>query len=173
METTAGQVGITIDGRSAVVAADTTILQAARQLGIAIPTLCHHRGLNPYGACRICLVEVDSPRGPKQVSSCNHPVSDGMVVRTDTNAVKEGRRTILELLLAKAPDSTELQALAKELGVEGTPFETAKEGKCILCGLCVRVCTAPAPWSAPPAPSRSIPSPNGAPSPTSPATIKA
>ena len=106
METTATDtLSVTIDGRTSSVAAGTTILNAARQMGIAIPTLCNYRGLEPLGACRVCIVEIDSPRGPRQVASCSYPVENGMVVRTDTPAIQDSRRTILELLLAQAPQS--------------------------------------------------------------------
>ena len=109
-------------------------------MAVAIPTLCNYRGLSPYGACRICLVEIDTAGGPKQVAACSHPVEDNLVVRTDTDGIRESRRTILELLLAQAPDSTELAGIAAGLGIRSTPFEAAPEGKCILCGLCVSVC---------------------------------
>ena len=138
--TSSDRVRITIDGRATTAAADATILDAARQMGVSIPTLCHYRGLSPYGACRICLVEIDTLRGPRQVASCSYPVEDGLVVRTGTEAVRESRRTVLELLLAEAPQSQELAQLAAELGVSSTPLEKAAEGKCILCGLCVRTC---------------------------------
>ena len=138
--TSSDRVRITIDGRATTAAASATILDAARQMGIAIPTLCHYRGLSPYGACRVCLVEIDTPRGPRQVASCSHPVEEGLVVRTGTEAVQESRRTVLELLLAEAPQSPDLARLAAELGVSRTPLEPAAEGKCILCGLCVRTC---------------------------------
>lgn len=129
-----------IDGRRAEIAPGVTVLNAARQLGISIPTLCYYAGLSPYGACRICLVEIDTPAGPKQVASCSYPVEEGLVVRTETPAVKESRQMVLRLFLAQAPDSPELQRIAKELGVEETPFAKAEKGKCIQCGLCVRVC---------------------------------
>ena len=138
--TTSDRVRITIDGRATTTAATATILDAARQMGISIPTLCHYRGMSPYGACRVCLVEIDTPRGPRQVASCSYPVEENLVVRTDTEAVKESRRTVLELLLAEAPESQDLAQLAAELGVDRTPLEKAAEGKCILCGLCVRTC---------------------------------
>jgi heterodisulfide reductase subunit A len=134
------RVQVTVDGRTADVARGTTVLEAARQMGIAIPTLCYYRGLSPYGACRVCLVEIDTPRGPKQVASCSHPVEDKLVVRTDTEAVLESRRTVLELLLAQAPESKELAEMAAGLGVKHSAFQRAEHGECILCGLCVRVC---------------------------------
>lgn len=134
------RVRVTLDGRTAEVARGSTILDAARQMAISIPTLCHYRGISPYGACRICVVEIDTAGGPKQVAACSHPVEENLTVRTDTDGVRESRRTVLELLLAQAPDSRELAGIAAGLGIRSTPFEPAGKGKCILCGLCVRVC---------------------------------
>jgi len=136
-----GRALITIDGRTSEVLKGTTVLDAARQMGISIPTLCHYRGLSPYGACRVCLVEMETPRGPKLVASCSHKIDGDLVVHTDTEQVRESRQLVLELLLAQAPDSEELAELAREYGVESTPFEPEPEGKCVLCGLCTRVCS--------------------------------
>ncbi len=142
MGTTASdRVLVTVDGRTAEVPRGTSILNAARQMGVSIPTLCNYRGLSPYGACRVCLVELETPRGGQLVASCSFPLESDLVVHTETDSVKESRRTILELLLAQAPDSRELATFAAGLGVESTPFEPAAEGKCILCGLCARVCS--------------------------------
>lgn len=135
-----GLVQLTVDGRKARVAPGTTILDAARQMGITIPTLCNYRGLTPYGACRVCLVELETPRGRQMVASCSYPVDTELTVHTDSEQIRESRRTVLELLLAQAPDSTELAEFAANLGVKQTPFERAAEGKCVLCGLCARVC---------------------------------
>jgi NADH dehydrogenase/NADH:ubiquinone oxidoreductase subunit G len=102
---TTDKISVTIDGRTADVAPGTTILNAARQIGIAIPTLCHYRGLEPLGACRVCIVELETPRGRRQVSSCSYPVENNMTVHTDSPQIRESRKTILELLLARAPIS--------------------------------------------------------------------
>ena len=82
------KVRVILDGRTAEVARGTTILDAARGMAVAIPTLCNYRGLSPCGACRICVVEIDTAGGPKQVAACSHPVEDNLVVRTDTDAPK-------------------------------------------------------------------------------------
>ena len=75
---------VNVDGRTAEVPRGTTVLNAARQMGVAIPTLCNYRGLSPYGACRVCLVEIETPRGGQLVASCSHPVEDNLVVHTET-----------------------------------------------------------------------------------------
>ena len=131
---------VTIDGRSSEVSIGTTILDAARQMGISIPTLCHYGGITPAGACRVCLVEIEVGSARKMVSSCSHPIEGDLVVHTASDAVLETRRTVIELLLAQAPDSRELRDFAAENGVESTAFASAEEGKCVLCGLCTRVC---------------------------------
>jgi heterodisulfide reductase subunit A2 len=133
-------ISVTIDGKKNDVAPGTTILSAARQMGIAIPTLCNYRGLEPLGACRVCIVELETPRGRRQVSSCSYPAENNMVVHTDSPQIRENRKTILELLLAQAPQSKKLSEFAARLGVTSTPYRKAKGGSCILCGLCVRVC---------------------------------
>ncbi len=132
---------LTIDGQKVQVKEGATLLQAARQLGIEIPTLCYHEALAPYGACRLCLVEIEEPR-PALVTSCTYPAEEGLVVRTETEWVKRIRRVILELLLARCPTSKAIRDLAQRLGVKETRFPPlgAEEELCFLCGLCVRVC---------------------------------
>jgi len=140
----------------------TTILEAARRVGVRIPTLCYLEGLQAIGACRVCLVEVEGAK--TLVPSCVTPVSDGMKVKTNSRRVREARRTVVELLLSdhdgdcqtcERNDDCELQALARELGIkevryrgetsrkivdESTPALVRDTAKCILCRRCATVC---------------------------------
>jgi bidirectional [NiFe] hydrogenase diaphorase subunit len=128
-----------IDGREVEAREGMTVLEAAQSAGIFIPTLCHHEKLEPYGGCRICIVEVEVRGWTKLVVSCVYPVEKNLVVRTRSEKVDRIRKMILELLLAHAPDSVELQDLAQEYGADKDRFE--KEASfCIHCGLCVRYC---------------------------------
>lgn len=139
-----------------------TILDAAKSVGIHIPTLCHLKNLFPTGACRICSVEVEGQRG--LIPSCAYPVYQGMVVETDSNRVQRSRKTIVELLIENHPQdclicvrnkNCELQDLSAQYGVRehryagehkdhaidiSSPSMERDPAKCILCGRCVRVC---------------------------------
>jgi heterodisulfide reductase subunit A len=115
------------------------ILQVAEKYGVDIPTLCHHKALDPAGMCRMCTVEVFDGRRTRYVTSCNYPIWEGMEVKTDTEIVREGRKLIAEMLLARCPESAAVQALAKSHGVEKPRFQTGDD-TCILCGLCTRMC---------------------------------
>ena len=117
----------------------TTILEAARALGFPIPTLCHMEGLTPYGACRLCIVEIGEGPKAKMVSSCTYPAEEGLKVRTASDRVVKARKMIIELLLATCPQSKEIQDLASAHGVRRQRFRQEHED-CILCGLCVRMC---------------------------------
>jgi NADH dehydrogenase/NADH:ubiquinone oxidoreductase subunit G len=129
-----------IDGKEATVKEGVTILQAAQSLGIEIPTLCHNEKLDDYGACRICLVEVEISGRTRLVASCVYPVEANLVVRTRSDKIDKTRKMILEEMLAHAPDSEPLQLLAQKYGADKSRF--AKEPSfCILCGLCVRYCS--------------------------------
>ncbi|MFH1717883.1 MAG: FAD-dependent oxidoreductase [Planctomycetota bacterium] len=130
---------LTIDNKKVEVEEGSTVLQAAEKIGIKIPTLCHHRSLKPYGACRVCLVEFERPQGSIIQASCVYPAQEGLVVRTDTERVLKTRRMMLELLLARCPDSKTIREMAKEYGLEESRFPK-KNDDCILCGLCTRVC---------------------------------
>ena len=128
-----------IDGKEVGAREGMTILEAAQNVGISIPTLCHHEKLEPYGGCRICTVEVEVRGWTKLVVSCIYQVEKNLIVRTRSEKVDRIRKMILELLLAHAPDSVELQDLAQEYGADKDRFE--KEASfCIHCGLCVRYC---------------------------------
>jgi NADH dehydrogenase/NADH:ubiquinone oxidoreductase subunit G len=135
----AAMVEITINGLKLSVEKGTTLLEAATFLGFPIPTLCHMEGLSPYGACRLCLVEIGSGPGAKLVSSCTYPVQEGLEVRTSSARVMRARKMMIELLLASCPQSKVIQDLASEHGVNQQRFRQEHED-CILCGLCVRMC---------------------------------
>lgn len=128
-----------IDGREVTAGSDMTVLQAARAAGIHIPTLCHHEKLEPFGGCRMCMVEVEAKGRKSYVVSCLYPVARDLVVRTRSERVDRIRRVILEELLAHAPNSPELVELAREYQADANRFEM-DPSFCILCGLCVRYC---------------------------------
>jgi NADH dehydrogenase/NADH:ubiquinone oxidoreductase subunit G len=117
----------------------STLLEAARFMGFPIPTLCHMEGLSPYGACRLCVVEIGEGTRAKLVSSCTYPVEEGLKVRTASERVMKARRMVIELLLASCPQSKQIQDLASSFGVRQQRFKQEHED-CILCGLCVRMC---------------------------------
>jgi iron-only hydrogenase group A len=154
---------LTIDDQPVEVAPGTTILEAARQIGINIPTLCYHPDLNTKAMCRICLVEVEGARALQ--TACSQPVAPLMKVRTNTAAVRETRKLNLELLLSNHPQDClncvrnqkcELQALSESMGVRSQRFRSTEKrhlpidasspsivrdpAKCILCRRCVAVC---------------------------------
>jgi heterodisulfide reductase subunit A len=130
---------LTVDGIEVDVDPGRTVLQAAEEAGVKIPTLCHHRALAPYGACRVCLVEVEMSRGSRIEASCVYPAQDGLVVSTNTERVRRTRKVMVELLLARCPEARAVKELALDLGIDETRFPK-KHDNCILCGLCVRVC---------------------------------
>jgi len=129
-----------INGLPVTIEEGTTILEAAQFLGFPIPTLCHVDGLSPYGACRICVVEIGEGAKAKLVSSCTYPAEDGLHVRTSSVRVIRARRMILELLLATCPQSKVIQDLASAYEVRQQRFRQENED-CILCGLCARMCS--------------------------------
>ncbi len=158
-----GQITVTIDGTDVKVPMGTTVLEAARQIGIRIPTLCHHPDLCVAGVCRICVVEVEGQRTLQ--AACAYPITGSLKVKTHTRKVRQARRHILDLLLSthygecyscKRNNNCELQSLAKEYGVDFYRFGHVTESqypkdessysvirdmdKCILCRRCVRTC---------------------------------
>ena len=156
------EVTINIDGDIVQVPENYSVLKACREAGINIPTLCYLEGINEVGACRLCLVEVEGQRTLK--ASCVLPVSEGMVVKTNTKRVRKARKTNLELILSNhnrecttcdRSGKCELQRISDELGVREIRYEGTKhvtpvdasspsivrdQTKCILCGRCVNVC---------------------------------
>lgn len=136
---------LSIDGKKVAVPEGSTILEAAHTAGVDIPTLCHHDGLEPWGGCRLCVVDLWQPGWDedwfKLVTSCNHPTSDGMRVLTKSSRVLETRGVILDLLLARCPDAPLIQKLAADHGIEETSYTPREDpDDCILCALCTRVC---------------------------------
>jgi len=128
-----------INGLNVSVDKGTTILEAAQSIGFPIPTLCHKEGLTPYGACRLCVVEIGEGDRAKLVSSCTYPAEEGMKVRTASRRVVKARKMIIELLLASSPQSKTIQDIAAWYNVKQQRFRQEFED-CILCGLCVRMC---------------------------------
>jgi len=132
---------LTINGKKVKANDNTTLLEISRKLSIPIPTLCHHPDLAPRGSCRLCTVEVSENGKTRMVTACNYPAREGIEVQTHSAKVLQTRRILAELLLARCPEVAFIQNLARELGVEKTPFKTEDPGNnCILCGLCVRTC---------------------------------
>jgi NADH dehydrogenase/NADH:ubiquinone oxidoreductase subunit G len=130
---------VQIDGKEVKATEGMTILEAAQSAGISIPTLCHHEKLEPFGACRLCIVKVQVGNWSKHVVSCVYPVEENLVVTTRSKKIDKIRKMILELQLAHAPDSPDLIELAREYGADRDRFE--KDASfCIHCGLCVRYC---------------------------------
>jgi NADH dehydrogenase/NADH:ubiquinone oxidoreductase subunit G len=132
-------INLTINGLPTTVEEGSTLLEAARFLGFPIPTLCHMEGLSPYGACRLCVVEIGEGERARLVTSCTYPAEEGLKVRTASARVVRARRMILELLLASCPQSKTIQDLASAHDIRQQRFRQEYED-CILCGRCVRYC---------------------------------
>jgi bidirectional [NiFe] hydrogenase diaphorase subunit len=133
------EISLLIDGKTVAATEDMTVLAAAASAGISIPTVCHHEKLEPFGGCRLCTVEAEIGGRTNLVAACVYPVQPGLVVRTRSEQIDKIRKVLTEQLLAYAPESDVLKALAKEYLADKDRF--AKEPSfCILCGLCVRYC---------------------------------
>lgn len=135
-------VTLTINGREHQAEEGTTILELARSRGIPIPALCNHEAVKPYGACRLCMVEIAKDGRSRLVTSCLYQVEEGLEVQTHSEKVINVRRGIVELLLSRCPNVRVVRDLATELHIKEPLFPTENEDEdCILCGLCARVCT--------------------------------
>jgi formate dehydrogenase major subunit/NADH-quinone oxidoreductase subunit G len=156
-------VNLTIDGKQVTAPKDSTIYDAAKLNGIKIPILCHDKKLKPFGACRMCLVEVEQMKG-RQIPACTTPITEGMIIRTDTPDIIKARKLVLELLLLNHPldcpvcdkgGDCDLQNLTYEYQVNSNRFVDSKfqheidynnplierdMNRCVLCGKCVRIC---------------------------------
>jgi bidirectional [NiFe] hydrogenase diaphorase subunit len=132
-------IDIVINGRKVKAKEGSTILDNARALRLEIPTLCHHEDLSPFGACRLCAVEVKVNGKWHIATSCNTVVEKGMEIKTDTDRVRESRKLAAELLYYKYSDTEAVRGIAGKLGVD-VYDEPGEEHDCILCGLCVRTC---------------------------------
>ncbi len=131
---------LTINNQEVEVPEGTNLLTAIERCGLRVPTLCYHKALTPYGACRLCVVEVHAPgRAPTVQASCSYPALEGISVFTDTERVRRARKITAELLLARCPDSEVIQRIAAEYGVH-EPRIKKKYDDCVYCGLCVRMC---------------------------------
>jgi NADH dehydrogenase/NADH:ubiquinone oxidoreductase subunit G len=130
---------LNIDGQEIESEPERTVLEVAREHNIPIPTLCYHEALEPFAACRLCVVEVETGRGRQLVASCAYPCTDGLVVHTNSDAVLRSRHITVELLMASSAHIPIIRQLAEELGI-GEPRFTMEKDACILCGMCVRVC---------------------------------
>jgi len=155
-------ISLTINGQTVAVSEGTTVLEAARLARINLPTLCHHPDLEPYGGCRLCVVEIEGQRGLP--TACTTRAAAGMVVRTNTARLRRARRTVMTLLLADHPrdcliceanQRCELQEMAQTLGIrrqpypptnrispvdDSNPFFVLDRSRCILCARCTRTC---------------------------------
>lgn len=155
-------INLNIDGNEVNVKEGATILEAAQQLGIHIPTLCYHPQLCNYGGCRVCIVEVEGMKKP--TTSCTTPATTGMVVKTNTPRIRSQRKTVLDLILSDHPyecmtcqanGACTLQDLAYDYEVHevryrgemhtypmdwDSPFILRDYRKCIMCARCIRTC---------------------------------
>jgi len=131
---------LTINGQKIEVEEGTTVLEAARQLSIEIPTLCYHKALSPYGSCGVCIVEIVKNGKSTIRPSCIYKAENGLVIKTDTERVLKNRKLMVELLLARCPDAEPVKRLAEQMGIEEPRIEKKNED-CLLCGLCVRMCS--------------------------------
>ena len=138
-------IDIIIDGKKISVKEETTILDAAKELNIIIPALCHRPTVEAYGACRLCVVDVNDGRKTRMVTSCNYPIRKSIEVNTQSERVRKTRGMLLEMMLSRWPNVDMIRQFAKEYGVTKPrfihPLVDYSSNACILCGLCVNACS--------------------------------
>jgi bidirectional [NiFe] hydrogenase diaphorase subunit len=148
------EVTLTINGEEVKAEEGKTILEVARRVGIDIPTLCHNEQVAPYGACRLCTVEVISGNRSRLVASCAYRVEEGLIVDTESERVVKGRKMLLEFMWVRSPGITALRKYGEKYGITGVKsmqdyglINDKTKAKfevdptfCVLCGLCVRYC---------------------------------
>jgi len=133
------QVTLTIDGQKVIASQDMTLLEAAQSIGIEIPTLCHHKKLSPFGACRLCMAEITKGKRTRLVTSCVYQVEDGLKVNTESERVVSIRKMLLEMMWARSPGVQEIRDYGIKYGIDRSKFDV-EPTFCINCGLCVRYC---------------------------------
>jgi predicted molibdopterin-dependent oxidoreductase YjgC len=136
------EIEITINGRTVMAREREALIDVCEREGIYIPSLCHHKRLEPYGACRVCLAKVSWGKKSKFVTACNYPVEAGDIFETESDDVKSLRQFSIEALLGRCPNEPGIVEFARNHGVTESRFAPSVPGgdDCILCGLCVRVC---------------------------------
>lgn len=135
---------ITLNDQKVQVEEGSTILDAAKKIGVEIPALCHHPDVILYGACRLCTVEIHDGRKTRMVTACNYPIRKPITVNTDSEKTISTRKTLIRMMLSRWPNVTYIKEIAKKYKVENPdythPLVDSNENACILCGLCVRIC---------------------------------
>ncbi len=134
------EVTLKINGEEVRAEEGTSLIEVARKAKANVPSLCYNRKLSPFGACRLCMVEVIKDGKSRLVASCVYPAEEGIEVQTESERVVSFRKGLVELMLAAAPDVKVIQNYAKRYGVEQPRFTIEKQNICVLCGLCVRYC---------------------------------
>ena len=132
-------ISFTLNGKTVQGKEGEYLLKVAEEHGIEIPTLCHHKALEPAGMCRLCTVEMHYGGRVKHVTACNYPIWEGMEIKTDTEGIHQIRKLIVEMLLARCPNVPVIKDLADQYGIKEPRFKT-EDDDCILCGLCTRIC---------------------------------
>lgn len=137
-------VTITVNGKLVRATDGEYLLKVLRREGVDVPSLCQHDAVEPYGGCRVCMVEITKAEWngwSDMVTSCLYPVVEGLIVQTHSTKVIELRKTIIDLMLARNPQTPLIQQLAADYGINATSFQPVPEpNDCILCGICTRIC---------------------------------